>query len=366
MENTECTLGVERRAPKSAHCVCGILPPYILDRLAEADDTKIREAAEKTLTIDAMFREKRKEAPREVQGAAPVGPAVLQRSIFDTHNTRKQPGDLVRSEGEDPVLDGTVNRAYDALGLTFAFFEEAYGRRSIDDANLPLDATIHFGRKFNNAFWDGEAMVFGDGDGLVWNDFTLDRAVVAHELMHGVTQYTADLVYEDQSGALNESMSDVFGSLVKQFSRQQTAEDADWLIGAGLFTPAVRGQALRSLKAPGTAFDDRLLGGRDPQPDHMDNFVETDQDEGGVHINSGIPNRAFFLVATALGGFAWERAGQIWYDTLLSGELSKRATFKEFAQATVAATKRRFGQGSELEAVLKAWAHVGVNGNNNG
>ncbi|WP_329380111.1 M4 family metallopeptidase [Streptomyces sp. NBC_01351] len=366
METTERPLDGARRAPKSAHCVCGILPPYILDRLAEADDAEIREAAEKTLTIDEMFRERRKEAPREARAAAPVGPPLLRRSVFDTHQSRRQPGDLVRSEGEGPVLDGTVNRAYDALGLTFTFFEEVYGRRSIDDANLPLDATVHFGRGFNNAFWDGEAMVFGDGDGLVWNDFTLDKAVVAHELVHGVTQFTADLVYEDQSGALNESMSDVFGSLVKQFSRRQTAEEADWLIGAGLFTPAVRGQALRSLKSPGTAYDDRMLGGRDPQPDHMDRFVETDEDEGGVHINSGIPNRAFFLVASAIGGFAWERAGQIWYDTLTSGELSRRATFKQFAEATVAATKRRFGQGTELEAVLKAWAHVGVNGNGNG
>ncbi|MFJ8012914.1 M4 family metallopeptidase [Streptomyces sp. NPDC096339] len=343
-----------------------MLPPYILDRLAEADDPKIREAAQKTLAIDASIREKRQETPRVVLEAVPTGPAVLERSIFDTHNTREQPGDLVRSEGQDPVLDGTVNRAYDALGLTFTFFKEVYGRRSIDDANLPLDATVHFRRKFNNAFWDGSSMVFGDGDGLVFNDFTFDRAVVAHELTHGVTQFTADLVYEDQSGALNESMSDVFGSLVKQYSRRQTAEEADWLIGAGIFTPAVRGQALRSMKAPGTAFDDPMLGGRDPQPDHMDDFVETEDDEGGVHINSGIPNRAFFLVASAIGGFAWEKAGQIWYDTLTSGGLSKRAGFDEFAQATAAAAQKRFGRAAELEAVRKAWADVGVNANGSG
>ncbi|MFF4326881.1 M4 family metallopeptidase [Streptomyces sp. NPDC001591] len=339
----------------------------MLKRLTEADDPRIREAAEKTLQTDAELRQKRKDAPTEAEGAAPVGAAVLRRTVFDTHHTRTLPGDQVRAEGEDPVLDGTVNRAYNALGLTFTFYKEVYGRRSIDDANLPLDATVHFRSGYNNALWDGEAMIFGDGDGLVWNDFTFDPAVIAHEMTHGVTQFTAGLAYEDQSGALNESVSDVFGSLVKQFARGQTAEEADWLIGAGLFTPLVRGQALRSMKAPGTAFtDDRVWQGGDPQPDHMDRYQEVDFDAGGVHINSGIPNHAFYLVATQIGGFAWEKAGQIWYDTLTSGELAKRATFREFAQATAEAAKKRYGQGMELEAVLKAWSHVGVNGNNHG
>ncbi|MFE2327033.1 M4 family metallopeptidase [Streptomyces sp. NPDC059385] len=339
----------------------------MLERLAEADDPKIREAAQKTLAVDDDLRRKREGAPNEAEGAVPTGPPVLQRTVFDTHNTLQLPGDQVRVEGEDPVLDGTVNRAYNLLGLTFTFFKEVYGRRSIDDANLPLDATVHYRRKYNNALWDGEAMIFGDGDGLVFNDFTFDPAVVAHEMTHGVTQYTAGLVYKGETGALNESISDVFGSLVKQFSRGQNAEEADWLIGAGLFTPLIHGQALRSMRAPGTAFtDDRVWPGGDPQPDHMDKYQEMELDHGGVHINSGIPNHAFYLIATRIGGFAWEKAGQIWYDALTSGEVTANATFRQFAQATVEATKKRFGQGLELEAVLKAWSHVGVNGNNHG
>ncbi|NXY99247.1 M4 family metallopeptidase [Streptomyces sp. BR123] len=350
------------RPSASGTCHCAVLPPYVLESLAEADDPRIREAAAKTLEVDARLREVRAAAPREVT-RAPVTAGVLERTVFDTHETRELPGDVVRTEGSDPVVDGTVNRAYDGLGLTFAFFEEVYGRHSIDDRNLPLDATVHFRRKYNNAIWNGRQMIFGDGDGIVFNDFTIAVDIPAHEMVHGVTQYTADLVYEYQSGALNESVSDVFGSLVKQYARRQTAEEADWLIGAGLFTPAVRGQALRSMEAPGTAYDDRLLGGKDPQPDSMDRYVETDLDNGGVHINSGIPNRAFYLVANQIGGFAWERAGQIWYDTLTSGELSPRADFKDFARATVTATERRYGRGMEYEAVIKAWAHVGVNGN---
>jgi Zn-dependent metalloprotease len=120
---------------------------------------------------------------------------------------------------------------------------------------------------------------------------------------------------------LNESVSDVFGSLVKQYSLKQTASEADWLIGAGLLT--FKDQALRSMKAPGTAYNNNVLG-KDPQPADMQHYVHTAQDNGGVHINSGIPNHAFFLVATALGGNAWVKAGQIWYDTIRASNSNRR------------------------------------------
>src|SRR5262245_54891431 len=155
-------------------------------------------------------------------------------------------------------------------------------------------------------------MVFGDGDGTLFNRFTISIDVIGHELTHGVTGSEANLTYQGQAGALNESISDVFGSLIKQYSLNQTAAAADWLIGAGLLASSVKGVALRSMKAPGTAYNDPTLG-KDPQPDNMSKFVHTAEDSGGVHINSGIPNKAFFLVATSLGGHAWEKAGQVWY-----------------------------------------------------
>ncbi|WP_079062896.1 M4 family metallopeptidase [Peterkaempfera griseoplana] len=362
MYTTQIAGGRNRPEPAAGRCLCGILPPYILDRLAEADDPRVREAAQRTLEIDTEFRENRLAVP-SLAAPAPAVDFILKRTVYDAHHGLALPGDVVRNEGADPVTDGTANRAYDSLGLTFAFYKEAYNRHSIDDANLPLDASVHYRRSFNNAFWDGERMVFGDGDGLVFNDFTISHDIVGHELTHGVTQYTVGLVYEGQSGALNESISDVFGSLVKQYARRQTAEEADWLIGAGIFTPAVHGQALRSMKAPGTAFNDPRLGGKDPQPDNMGGYVDDPLDHGGVHTNSGIPNHAFYLVASAIGGFAWERAGQIWYDTITSGGLSPNADFKDFARATVVAAQSRYGKGPEHEAVLKAWSQVGVNGN---
>jgi Zn-dependent metalloprotease len=202
-------------------------------------------------------------------------------------------------------------------------------------------------------------MVFGDGDGEIFLGFTGSLSVIAHELAHGVTEQTAGLIYENQSGALNESVSDVFGALAEQHLLGQSADEASWLIGEGIFTDAVEGRALRSMRAPGTAYDDDVLG-RDPQPAHMDGFVRTSDDNGGVHINSGIPNRAFYLVATELGGRAWERAGLIWYRTL-TGELSPTADFRVFAAATMAAAEAEYGEDSEESRAVRAgWIGVGV------
>ena len=270
------------------------------------------------------------------------------------------PGSLVRAEGAAAVSDIGANEAYDGLGATWNFYWDAYRRNSIDGAGLPLDGTVHYGEDYDNAFWDGERMVFGDGDGQVFRRFTSSLSVIGHELTHGVTQFTANLEYQGQSGALNESISDVFGVLVDQHSQGQTVETASWLVGPELFTDEVQGEALRSMKAPGTAYDDDVLG-KDPQPAHMSEYVETRDDSGGVHLNSGIPNRAFYLASADIGGKAWEGAGQIWYDTITSGRLSPRSDFAAFASETSASAITRFGtESTEATAVATAWKTVGV------
>jgi len=188
--------------------------------------------------------------------------------------------------------------------------------------------------------------------------------VIGHELTHGVTQYTAALTYQGQPGALNESMSDVFGSLVKQMTLGQTADQADWLIGAGLLMPNIQGVALRSMKAPGTAYNDPLLG-QDPQPDNMANYNNTTDDHGGVHINSGIPNHAFYLVATQIGGNAWEKAGNIWYVTLTK-MLQSNSDFQAAADTTYAVAGQLYGAGGpEQQAVQAGWSGVGITVNTN-
>jgi Zn-dependent metalloprotease len=337
----------------------------MLERIArDADDPALRARARRTLALtSAQFAE------RKLIAAAAPDPAadfVPDRTIADAGNREELPGRTVRAEGGPATGDEAADRAYDWLGATFDFFEAAYRRDSIDGAGLRMVSTVHYGDDYDNAFWNGEQMVYGDGDGVLFTGFTGPLDVTGHELTHGITQYTAGLEYYGQAGALNESMSDVFGSLIQQWHLGQTADQADWLIGQGLLAEGVGGVALRSMKEPGTAYDDPRLG-KDPQPAHMDHYVETYRDNGGVHINSGIPNHAFYLAATALGGNAWEKAGRVWYDTLTGGTLAADVDFAGFAAATAATASRLYGTGStEEKAVNRAWAGVGVSMEANG
>lgn len=339
---------------------CSIVPPHMLRELSRSDLTGPARCAERTLLLDDEARHARigrvGRQPFALTGGAGDGP---QRTVHDAQGAEVVPGTLVRSEGGDATGDAAADEAYDGLGHTWRLWSEEYGRDSLDGAGLPLVATVHYGREYVNAFWNGSQMVFGDGDGEIFTRFTASLDVIGHELAHGVTEHTSGLTYQGQSGALNEHVSDVFGTLVKQHHLQQDAQTADWLIGAELLMPSVQGEALRSMKAPGTAYDDPRLG-TDPQPAHMRDYVETSDDNGGVHINSGIPNKAFHLVATTLGGPAWEAPGLVWFD-VITGEISADCDFATFAGLTVAAARARYGQGStEAEAVSAAWSDVGV------
>ena len=338
---------------------CGIVPPYLLENIARRGSQTQREAATRALALDRVHRQARAAGRPAVTVTLP-GEEGPRRTVSSAGGTTRLPGDVVRAEGDPPTGDDATDEGYDGLGATYDLYLAAYDRHSVDDAGLPLPATVHYGRDYDNAFWDGQRMVFGDGDGELFNRFTIAVDVIGHELTHAVTEATAGLTYSGQSGALNESVSDVFGSLVKQRTLGQQATEADWLIGAGLFTEAVQGDALRSMRAPGTAYDDDVLG-RDPQPAHLRDYVETTEDNGGVHINSGIPNHAFYLAATALGGSAWEVTGRIWYDTLVSGGLPADADFATFAAATVTAAQTAFGA-EPAQAVRSAWDAVGVTG----
>jgi Zn-dependent metalloprotease len=339
----------------------GIVPPYLLRHLSQLDRDDLRPAAEAARRALLAPPPPRRARPTAIPSPerTPTVPTQPERTIGDAGGGESLPGEVVRREGDPPTGDVAADEAYDGLGATFTLFADVFGRASIDGAGMPLVATVHYGRQYDNAFWDGHQMVFGDGDGQVFGRFTASLSVIGHELTHGVTQFTADLAYEGQSGALNESISDVFGALIEQHARGQSTAEASWLIGEGLFTDQVEGSALRSMKAPGTAYDDDVLG-KDPQPATMADYVDTTDDNGGVHLNSGIPNHAFYLVATALGGNAWDTAGRIWYDTML-GDLPPTASFDQFAAATAAAATARFGPDSrEHRAVREAWSTVGL------
>jgi Zn-dependent metalloprotease len=335
--------------------VCSILPPHMMKRLADSDSAGVRGAAFDTVRLSERLRGARL-AMADFLRAVPRG--GLHRSIYDAKHTERLPGQLVREEGGRRSRDAHVNDAYDGLEATFRFYQDVLDRTSIDGRGLGLDASVHYGRKYMNAFWDGHQMVFGDGDGEIFGAFTSHVDVIGHELTHGVISHEAAFDYEDQPGALNESFADVFGSLVLQHARKQTAREASWCIGEGLLVQFPR-QAIRSLAAPGTAYDNDLLG-KDPQPAHFRDYRPQDypDDNGGVHVFSGIPNHAFHLAAMKLGGYAWEKAGRIWY-LALTDLLSRRARFADAALATVTGADRLFGA-SAARAVRAAWAEVGV------
>jgi len=376
-------------SPTTPPPVCHILPPYLLTQLVQAEEDGLADSVQRTITLDRRMRERRAvftergtaedhrllpgaiTPTRELRAPRPESApqkaqsdVAVAREIHDAHHGTTLPGKLVRAEGAPETKDVSATEAYDGLGATWGLLHSAYGRDSLDGKGLLLVATVHYDQSYDNAFWDGEQMVFGDGDGVYFNRFTASVDVIGHELTHGMTQYTAGLTYVAQSGALNESLSDCFGSMVKQMALGQRADEADWLIGAGLFTAKVNGVALRSMKAPGTAYDDPQLG-KDPQPADMDGYADlphdSQHDNGGVHTNSGIPNRAFYLAATGIGGSSWEGAGQLWYNVLTGGSLAKDATFADFAALTVKAAVTRFGDGSgQAAAVRSAWSTVKV------
>jgi Zn-dependent metalloprotease len=337
------------------HC---IVPPFVLKKMAVSEDAKVRKFAIDNLGPSGALRAVRKElSSMQFFAAIPSPAGKKHRLIYNGGNLPSLPGTLVRSEGQAKHKDPAVNEAYDYSGNTYDFYKNIFKRNSLDDRGMSLLSTVHTRKRFNNAFWNGEQMAYGDGDGIVFNRFTASLDVVGHELTHGVVTFTANLDYENQSGALNEHFADVMGVLVRQWRKAKAATKGAWLIGAELIKPAPTRRALRDMSAPGTAFTDDPHLGTDPQPKHMDDYYAGADDYGGVHINSGIPNHAFYKVATALGGKPWVKAGQIWYDSLR--KLSAHSQFRDAAETTVLVAGSLF-DAATAKVVRTAWADVGI------
>jgi Zn-dependent metalloprotease len=332
---------------------CSFVPPYLLERIA-ASDSAAADHCRGTLATDARLR-----AEREAATASP--PPATGHAAWVVHTAdhgSTLPGAVVRTAGDAASGDAAVDEAADGITATLALYRDAFARSSYDAKGAEVVLTVHYERNYDNAFWNGTQLVFGDGDGKIFGSFTRPVDVLGHEFTHAVTQFTAGLTYQDQSGALNESVSDCFGMCVKQRVLGQTAETADWLVGQGIFLPGVNARALRDMAHPGTAYDDPTLG-KDPQVGDFKDYVVTTDDNGGVHTNSGIPNRAFHLAATAIGGDTWEGAGQIWYAALTGGQVNADTDFAGFAAATVAAATVA-AAGDHADVVRQAWATVGV------
>jgi Zn-dependent metalloprotease len=311
----------------STQCCCQFIPPYTAENLARNGIENARVSFQQS----AQFRTKRAQSVVGIETFAGTAAAVStgNRKVFDSQRTWKQRVASVRTEGQPATTDDTVNQVYDYAGVVRDYFKNVLNRNSVDNLGLDLILNVHYGVNYLNAFWDGDEMTFGDGDGKIFISFSRSLDVIAHELVHGVTQFTAKLEYKGQSGALNEHMSDVFGTVITQYAAGQTAHDADWLIGDEIMGPDLYGEALRSMKEPGTAYDNKLLG-KDPQPAHMKDYFKGPEDNQGVHINSGILNKAFYLSAMEIGT---DKAGLIWYTALQ--KLWATAKFNDAVQVIV-------------------------------
>lgn len=368
----------------SLHC---IIPPYMMAKLISQTDATHSLLATNIggLALDDEIRGRRQTFSKlnnehklvlagllfekNTLGNAPVSTAIiaaqgntatLNRLVYDAGHAETLPGNLVRSEGDPPVGDADLDNVYDNAGAVWDFYNSQFGRNSIDNQGMAIIQTAHFGSGYQNAFWDGKQMIYGDGDGNIFDSFALDIDIAGHEMTHGVVQYECNLDYINQSGALNESLADIFGIMIKQKVLNQDVIESNWLIGEN----TLRGDnyAIRSLKAPGTAYINHPDLGDDPQPAHMSNYFQGRFDNGGVHLNSGIPNHAFYLAAFNIGGYAWDKAGQIWYNAMCNKTLvPTNATFADFKNATIEESSKLYGSNSTTTlAVVNAWNSVGV------
>jgi Zn-dependent metalloprotease len=235
-----------------------------------------------------------------------------------------------------------------------AFYKQAFNRNSIDDAGLTLMSSIHYGKDYNNAMWNGSQMVYGDGDAKLFVDFTKGNDVIGHELTHGVTQYTLQLGYENDAGGLNESLSDCFGSMFRQWERDQDANKADWLIGADILGPEAKKQKYTALRNMADPADQSCLA---PQPAHY-----SDLHPGmDPHYTSGPPNLAFCVACKTIGGRSWETIGQVWYAVMTQSGAQPNMTMKQFASRTRQVATRLFAKNKQVAAAIDVgWKQVGL------
>jgi hypothetical protein len=310
----------------------------------------------------------------------PDGKKEYEKEMQD-YPTAKLSGDIEK-------WPPNAQRACEGAKKVWEFFLEEFQRNSIDGAGMDIVSCVrlrsftytydvnglsHLVRGYdqnpvkgpvNNAFWDGKEMVYGEGDGMIYSDFTASDEVIAHEITHGITQHTCNLKYVGQSGALNEHISDVFGVVFKHKSqRMNDPSTANWLMGEKCISENfkkmvdVRGfgfwHALRSMKSPGTAYavTKGSTKANDLQPAHMKDYSNRadNDDSGGVHINSGIPNKAFYIFASTVGGPSWKIPGKIWYRTLV------KATFGEIESSSL----KRVAS-DHIDSLEAAWRDVGV------
>ncbi len=342
------------------HCGCTIIPADVLEKLSKDKQlsSEERKSFANTAEFDASWRKVRALRTKTTASARNLfasgvalaaAPAV---TVFNCNTTTSLPGAPVANPGS--AADATAKRAFTKTTEVAKFFKAVFGRNSIDKMGMTLQSSIHYGVRYNNAFWTGGQMVYGDGDGQIFVDFTQSNDVIGHELTHGVTQHSAQFAYSNEAGGLNESMSDVFGSMFRQWRAGQTAAQADWLIGKEIMGPAALARGLTCLRDLANPAAKHCLA---PQPTKYAQLTP------GMdpHYTSGPPNLAFCTAAKAAGGKSWEKVGKVWYRALTGYAPSPNMKMKTFAARTRRLAGTLFpGDAALAKAIDKGWKAVGL------
>jgi Zn-dependent metalloprotease len=331
--------------------ICFIVPAHYFERKIKEGNAKQRDRAIYTLKISQLIRGQRM-ALSGVQNLGLSSHTNVRREVYDMQNSQTQtelPGKSVRQEGSKDTGDQDADKVFDNTGTVHKFYNDVFKRNSLNNHGMTLVSSVHFARDYDNAYWNGRQMVYGDGDDVDFKKHKLAGLldVTGHEMTHGVTNYTSNLDYVGESGGLNESMSDCFGVMIAQWAASQTVDSASWLIGEGLM---MEGEALRSMKEPGKAY---------PGDDQIKNYDDY-KDDMDVHTSSGIGNYAFYLACKNAGGHSWEKIGKVWYITN-TARLKHNSGFQDAANHTFDVAGSLFGEGStEQKAVSDAWKKAGL------
>ena len=342
------------------YCRCQIIPNDVLEKLSldKKLSAELRQASSQSARLSSSLRNLRDSAASLTAMSHAMGMQALELAarpavtVYDCKHTQTVPGAPVAKPGSS--ADATAKRTFTETTSVAKFYKAVFGRNSIDNAGMTMMSSIHFGNKYNNAMWNGSQMIYGDGDGSLFVDFTMGNDVIGHELTHGVTQHTLQLAYSGDAGGLNESLSDCFGSMFRQWEAGQTVATADWLIGADIMGPTAKAKGYKCLRNMANPADKAALA---PQPTKYSQLTP------GMdpHYTSGPPNLAFYTACKALGGKSYDRIGQVWYRVLTTSGQQPSMNMPTFAARTRQAAQALYpAQPAVAVAVDKGWKAVGL------
>jgi len=322
---------------------CNIVPDHLLKKIKDKNTLKVSQQLRRirTLRLERQIKEGIKIPDPK--------PHDEIRALFDAKGSLTS-GTLIQVDKQIHSTEPSTSPELQQFNLIYDMIHDVLQRESFDDHNAVMRIYKNVGKDLNNAFWDGNRFAFGSGDQETFRTFFIQN-VASHECFHAVTEYTAGLIYKGQAGALNESMSDVFAICLDHLLLNQKPEEAEWIIGNGVFMGHINAKGLRSFKDE-LAYDDQWIG-KDIQPKHMRNYNITLKDNGGVHINSGIMNHVFYQFCMITGEYSWKMPLNVWYNALL---LCRPDTnFQRFADTTLYVCLPEY-----QHELYQAWKAVGI------